>query len=978
MKETILLLMLSVPLSLSAQYSTPGNSLAWTLDSLVAYSSGVVTGSFPSYTINALVTVTATDTLTVPAGSDVTLTASTAGLTVNGWLRAVGTAADSVRFHYTMPDPNSWAGLRIDGASAGGTLEYCVVRDASTALYVLTCAPEITRCTFTNNSDPSGSGGTGQAVRFSNSAAVFRYNRVVDNYRSGILASGSSLIVEENYFSGCNLAPTAFRNRNHINIQTNSGTAVNVTIRGNEIANGLAGGISLSNIYSSASISGVIENNHIHDNSFGIACGGFGSDPNISVVIRDNIIEYNDINPDASVSGSGITLSGGATDQPIIARNVIRGNHWGVTVYLGQAQPRLGDLSTPDTTDDGRNRIYNNGNGGVVYNLYNNSPQTQRAENNFWGSMHPDTVESFIFHHPDSSVLGTVNYWPFRDTVDTPRLITGPVTGLGSSIYVGSMKSGLFTITNTGTASLTVALKDTFESTVHGTRGPVSSASAGAVNRNVSLARALRALHEMQRPEVPVPPLGPDLANDSVVVYDPANDFLGDPIGINGLVYPDVLKTSLRFGTFIYTYVDVEVYFNAPADTNILGVVSWDVDQDFTTGLFPSLSSLGLVPTDVGSEYELVFTTSPTLLPVPAAMIASDDTTFTPVATALSLTRSGPRVSFRLYAIPPFSFDNYLSANLASAYATTDGFEALLTGDGSYSPRHIPDAAPDLGHMLRGVETNPSWIGMAVKADTVAWGDSASIEVTALGSKAPGTYSARLVVSSNDPVQPRKTLPVTLTFEEEPLPVVNTSGFAISDTIDQDSGTEIPLTLSNTGAGGYRYLIIDTARVEWLRIRPSFGLIEAGGEGEVTVSLFDSVDLAAGTYTMHVLVISNDTTARVLSYPIELIVSPVTGIETPPQGLPGRFALKANYPNPFNNETVINYQLPVNTHTTLTVYNLLGQQVRTLVNGPQTAGSHRVAWDGKDDSGKVVASGVYLYRMEAGDYVKTRKLMLLK
>jgi hypothetical protein len=978
MKRWTLLLLLSVPFSISAQYSTPGNSLAWNLDSLVVYSGGVVVGAFPSYTVNALVTVTATDTLNVSPGSDVTFTTSTAGLTVNGWLHAAGSSGDSIRFHYTTPDPNSWAGLRIDGASAGGTLEYCVVRDASTALYVLTCAPEITYCTFTNSSDPSGSGGTGQAVRFINSSAVFRYNRVVDNYRSGILASGSSLTIEDSYFSGCNLAPTAFRNRNHINIQTNSGTAVNATIRSNEIANGLAGGISLSNIYSSASLSGVIENNHIHDNSFGIACGGFGSDPNISVVIRDNIIDYNNINPDANVSGSGITLSGGATDQPVIARNVIRGNHWGVTVYLGQAQPRLGDLSNPDTTDDGRNRIYNNGNGGVVYNLYNNSPQTQKAENNFWGSMHPDTVESFIFHHPDSSVLGSVEYWPFRDTVDTPHLITGPVTGLGTTIYVGSMKDGSFTITNTGTANLTVALKDTFESAVSGMKGHVSSTFSAAINRNVSLDRALRAFRRMERPELPVPPFGPDLANDSVVVVDPANDFLGDPIGISGLVYPDVLKTSLRFGTFIYTYVDVEMYFNSAVDTNVLGVISWDVDQDFATGLFPSFSSLGLVPTDVGSEYELVFTTSPTLLPVPAAMIASTDTTFTPVATALSLTRSGPRVSFRLYAIPPFSFDNYLNANLASAYVTTDGIEALLSGDDSYAPGHIPDAAPDLGHMLRGVETNPSWIGMAVKADTVAWGDITAIDVTVVGTKPPGTYSARLVVTSNDPLHPRKTLPVTLTFEEEPLPVVNTSSFAISDTIDQNSGTEIPLTLSNTGAGGYRYLIIDTAQVEWLRIRPSFGLIEAGGEGEFTVSLFDSVDLPAGTYITHVLVISNDTTARVLSYPIELIVSPVSGIDTPPPGWPKRFALKANYPNPFNHETVISYQLPVNTHTTLTVYNLLGQQVRTLVNRPQTAGLHRTAWDGRDDSGNTVASGVYLYRLEAGDYVKTRKLMLLK
>lgn len=75
---------------------------------------------------------------------------------------------------------------------------------------------------------------------------------------------------------------------------------------------------------------------------------------------------------------------------------------------------------------------------------------------------------------------------------------------------------------------------------------------------------------------------------------------------------------------------------------------------------------------------------------------------------------------------------------------------------------------------------------------------------------------------------------------------------------------------------------------------------------------------------------------------------------------------------------MIRYQLPVNSDATLRIFNLLGQEVRTLVNGPQTAGTHEVTWDGRDNGGKAVASGVYLYRLEAGGLVKTRKLMLLK
>jgi hypothetical protein len=88
--------------------------------------------------------------------------------------------------------------------------------------------------------------------------------------------------------------------------------------------------------------------------------------------------------------------------------------------------------------------------------------------------------------------------------------------------------------------------------------------------------------------------------------------------------------------------------------------------------------------------------------------------------------------------------------------------------------------------------------------------------------------------------------------------------------------------------------------------------------------------------------------------------------------------LNQNYPNPFNPSTVISYQLSVNTRTTLTIYNLLGQEVRTLVNDLESAGMKSVMWDGRDNHGRTVASGVYLYRLQAGSYVQTRKMLMLK
>ncbi len=96
------------------------------------------------------------------------------------------------------------------------------------------------------------------------------------------------------------------------------------------------------------------------------------------------------------------------------------------------------------------------------------------------------------------------------------------------------------------------------------------------------------------------------------------------------------------------------------------------------------------------------------------------------------------------------------------------------------------------------------------------------------------------------------------------------------------------------------------------------------------------------------------------------------------RALPGAFALSQNYPNPFNPTTSIAYEVPTPGRATVAVYNVLGQQIRTLAQGPHEAGSYRVTWDGRDASGTPVASGVYLYRMTAGAFVQTRAMMLLK
>jgi hypothetical protein len=96
------------------------------------------------------------------------------------------------------------------------------------------------------------------------------------------------------------------------------------------------------------------------------------------------------------------------------------------------------------------------------------------------------------------------------------------------------------------------------------------------------------------------------------------------------------------------------------------------------------------------------------------------------------------------------------------------------------------------------------------------------------------------------------------------------------------------------------------------------------------------------------------------------------------RAVPAGFSLGPNYPNPFNPETVIPYQLEEAGPVSVAVYDALGRQVRVLVDRSQTEGSHRITWDARDGLGNLLPSGVYLYRLQAGGTVETRSMMLVK
>jgi hypothetical protein len=95
-------------------------------------------------------------------------------------------------------------------------------------------------------------------------------------------------------------------------------------------------------------------------------------------------------------------------------------------------------------------------------------------------------------------------------------------------------------------------------------------------------------------------------------------------------------------------------------------------------------------------------------------------------------------------------------------------------------------------------------------------------------------------------------------------------------------------------------------------------------------------------------------------------------------GNPGSFALHANYPNPFNPTTTISYELLVTGNIELRIFNQLGQEVRTLVNERQHPNYYRIQWDGRDNAGKQMVSGIYVYRLQADSFSRSRKMVLIK
>jgi len=241
-------------------------------------------------------------------------------------------------------------------------------------------------------------------------------------------------------------------------------------------------------------------------------------------------------------------------------------------------------------------------------------------------------------------------------------------------------------------------------------------------------------------------------------------------------------------------------------------------------------------------------------------------------------------------------------------------------------------------------------VGMTLGDTSAAPGDM--VEVAVRLEKAAGVAEASMVIS-----YPSDTL-------------------AVLDVRTTDYSRRFSLTTEDMGPGQMRISLSSSNGIEeesypfvCLMVKVH-RFVSEGGKGRIRVSeasLRDdlAMPLTIGQISEGTVEVKTEVVRKETSY-----------------GIPSRFTIFQNYPNPFNFSTTIHYQLPVRSHVTLKVYNLLGQEVRTLVDKQQSPGHYAIQWDGKDIAGRIVASGIYFCKIKAAgkgkNFVKTIKMLILR
>lgn len=389
-----LIAIITIVINAHGQWVSPGLGATYTMPDLVDVTNGVVTNNGTTFTINADLTISTGDVLLID-NSVIRIDAPGVLITINGSMNCVHTG-DRVKLYGTQQNQFS---MRFENAtgcnvkkmyfSDGAGIKliesdvtfddvkfYYFTRDYTTAVIdVFNCDPTIKNCHF-------------------------------------VLNEGAAISSPANGQASPQILNCEFdTNVNGINSpQINLGPGGNDTIRivGNEIytmyATWYGGGISVADLMGAGSTKVLLKDNIVKDNRYGYNQQG----ATISSVIEDNQFIDNNHEDNPMNGGSGISIYGSTVNNKAILRNnLITGNLWGITaIYQHDI-----DMGTED--DWGNNEIHNNGNSGVIYDLYNNSACDLMAVGNDWGTTDMERIEDHIYHKNDDPTLGLVTFVPY-------------------------------------------------------------------------------------------------------------------------------------------------------------------------------------------------------------------------------------------------------------------------------------------------------------------------------------------------------------------------------------------------------------------------------------------------------------------------------------------------------------------------------------------------------------------------------------
>ena len=405
MKNRIILLALFfgfIPI-LHAQWTSPGNGTTYTLNDLVEVSGCV---SFDPqifyYFISGDITISANDKLYINRNDGLIYItfANDYTITIKGSMEAMGQDED----HY-LPIGMGSGHLRFEDASDPSFLSYCWFGEMN-GIQIINSEVSFSNCRFHYFHSQQQS----STVNIMNCDPIFNNCEFYSNEGAAISSPANGQSSPQ--ILNCQFTNNVTSNANQPQINLGPGAQdsiriVNCTIEGG--GHDMSGGIAIADLMNTGDTKILLKDNIVKNNRYGYNQQGL----TISSIIERNQFVDNHYEDNPMNGGSGISIYGmDENNKAVLRGNIITGNLWGITV-INAADI---DLGTED--DWGHNQLYDNGNSGVVYDLYNNSTNDIMAVGNDWGTSNSHVIEDHIVHQNDDPSLGLVTFVPFIDVDD--------------------------------------------------------------------------------------------------------------------------------------------------------------------------------------------------------------------------------------------------------------------------------------------------------------------------------------------------------------------------------------------------------------------------------------------------------------------------------------------------------------------------------------------------------------------------------